>query len=177
MRAAAAEDTTAFARLMRRHEGRLHGFLVRMLGPGDDARDVCQDVFIEVWRTRHRYRPEGHFVAWLFRIARSRAIDRGRRRQFQRLFLGRARDDVKTAATTMAVGADDIIAHRARLARLQQAIAQLPVDVREAVALRHGAGLEYARVAEILGVSEAAARQRASRGLARVRALLEEVDR
>jgi RNA polymerase sigma-70 factor (ECF subfamily) len=172
MRAAAAEDTAAFSRLMRRHEARLLGFLTRMLGHGDDARDVCQDVFVEVWRSRHRYRPEGRFVGWLFRIARSRAIGRGRRRQLQTLLLGRLR----AAPTTPATGADDVVDDRAKRRRLEQALARMPAEAREVLALRHGAGLEYPAVAEVLGVSEAAARQRSSRALARLRVLLEEVE-
>lgn len=170
MRAAAAEDTSAFPALVRRHEARLLGFLTRMVGSGDDARDVCQDVFVEVWRHRHRYRPEGHFVAWLFRIARSRAISRGRRRRLQALFLGAAEPPPPTP------DADVVVEERRRRQRLERALARLPAAAREALALRHGAALDYLEVASVLGISEAAARQRCSRALAHLRSLLEEVD-
>lgn len=169
MRAAAAEDTAAFSRLMRRHEARLQGFLKRMLGHDDDARDVCQDVFVEVWRSRHRYRPEGRFVGWLFRIARSRAIGRGRRRQLQAMVLSRLR----FAAPPQVTPADDLVDERAHRRRLEQGLARLPIEAREVLALRHGAGLDYPAVAEVLGVSEAAVRQRCSRALARLRTMLE----
>lgn len=151
----------AFAVLVKRHERRVLGYLKRSLDDGEEARDVAQDVFVEVWRRREQYQPQGKFVGWLFRIARSRATSRGRFRAVRRLFAARARPEEEGGARP-----DDVLERRHQDAAVRAALQGLPASLRDAVALRHGAGLDYSDIAGILGIDEAAARQRACRGLA-----------
>lgn len=157
----------AFAVLVQRHERRMLAYLKRSLDDADEARDVCQDVFIEVWRRRDDYEARGMFVAWLFRIARSRATSRARFRSVRRLFAARPRSEEGEA-----VRPDEALDQRRREATARAALQLLPASLREAVALRHAAELDHATIASILGIDEAAARQRACRGLAILRARL-----
>ena len=52
---------------------------LRRLVPYDEAEDVMQRVFFEVWRSRDRFDPDRSLEAWVFAIARKRAIDHLRR--------------------------------------------------------------------------------------------------
>lgn len=70
-------DVAAFEQLYDRHAGYVCGLARRMLGKAEEAEEVTQDVFWQLWKGRIRYDPErGRFTTWLFAIARSRCLDR-----------------------------------------------------------------------------------------------------
>jgi len=76
-----AGDAEAFARFFDRHAAAVLGLVVRILGSRGEAEEVVQEVFLQVWRQSERYEagrstPRG----WLLMVARSRALDRLRRR-------------------------------------------------------------------------------------------------
>jgi len=167
MTLATAGDAQAFAALIRRHEQAVLRYLRHALPDANEARDVCQDVFLEVWRRRHSYEPRGVFAAWLFRMVRSRAISRGRMHTVRRLFAARAVVD-----DSGGLRPDDVYDERVAATRVRAALQQLPAALRDAVALRHGAELDHRTIAAILDVDEATARQRACRGLAALRVRL-----
>src|SRR5262245_47958826 len=78
----ASGDGAAFADLYDRHAPRLLALLVGWLGRREDAEDVLQDAFWQVWRQADRYDARRSPVeAWLVLIARSRALDHLRRRR------------------------------------------------------------------------------------------------
>jgi RNA polymerase sigma-70 factor (ECF subfamily) len=64
---AAAGDSHAFERLYRRHLGRIHSLVRRMIG--DDAEDVTQEIFIRTWQKLSTFRGDSAFGTWLHRLA------------------------------------------------------------------------------------------------------------
>ena len=64
---AAAGDSHAFERLYRRHLGRIHSLVRRMIG--DDAEDVTQEIFIRTWQKLSSFRGDSAFGTWLHRLA------------------------------------------------------------------------------------------------------------
>lgn len=74
-------DTEAFADLVRRRSPGVLGFLRRMLGDAEDARDVAQITFVKAWENIDRYDPSFAFSTWIFRIAGNLAIDALRARR------------------------------------------------------------------------------------------------
>ena len=67
----AAGDEKALAWAYERFAGQIHGMAVRAFGPGPDAEDVTQQVFVSAWTGRARYRPEqGPLPAWLVGVCR-----------------------------------------------------------------------------------------------------------
>ena len=64
-------DAEAFGELVRRHQGAVHGTLVRMLGTAEGAEDLAQEVFLRAWKSAPRYRPDAKFTTWLLTIARN----------------------------------------------------------------------------------------------------------
>ena len=73
-----AGDDAAFDALVARHGPALHGFLGMLLRSPTAAEDAWSESWIRVLRARDRYRPEGHFRAWLFTIGRRCAKDQAR---------------------------------------------------------------------------------------------------
>jgi RNA polymerase sigma factor (sigma-70 family) len=81
--AAGVENALALA--YQRWSGQVHGMAVRAFGPGPDAEDVTQQVFVSAWTGRAGYRPDsGPLPAWLVGITRHKIADTWARRDRQR---------------------------------------------------------------------------------------------
>lgn len=161
---ARAGDTAAFAALVRRHQDRVFGFILRMLDARDEAMELTQDVFVKAWQALPGWRPEARFSTWLLQIARNAALDQLRRRrvvQFAPL------DDGMDVADT-APGPEARYASRQRQALLENALQQIAAEHREILLLREVEDLSYAELAAVLGIAEGTVKSR----LARARAVL-----
>ena len=74
-RAAAAGETRAFEQLYRRHVGKVHGVIVRLVGGhGARAEDLTQETFVRVWRALPEFRFESALSTWLHRMAVNTAL-------------------------------------------------------------------------------------------------------
>ncbi len=62
-------DDLALNEIMDRWEGRLTGYLTRLMGSEAIAVDLAEETFVRVYGNRFRYRPSGAFSTWLFAIA------------------------------------------------------------------------------------------------------------
>jgi RNA polymerase sigma-70 factor (ECF subfamily) len=70
---------TAFADLHLRTRARLHATVLRVVRSPELAREVTQEVYLEIWQQAGRYSPDrGTALAWMLMIARRRAVDRVR---------------------------------------------------------------------------------------------------
>ena len=161
---ARAGDTAAFAALVRRHQDRVFGFILRMLDARDEAMELTQDVFVKAWQALPGWRPEARFSTWLLQIARNAALDQLRRR---RLIQFAPLDDGMDVADT-APGPEARYASRQRQALLENALQQIADEHREILLLREVEDLSYGELAAVLGIAEGTVKSR----LARARAAL-----
>ncbi len=78
-------NAAAFEQLVARYQDRLITILDHVMGNRDQAEDLAQEVFLRVYRSRHRYEPGAKFATWLFTIANNAALNalrsRARRRE------------------------------------------------------------------------------------------------
>ena len=152
--------------LYRDHARRLAGYLMRATRDAEVAADLTAETFAAALVSRERYRRElGAPTTWLYGIAahklgdwrrRGYAEDRARRR------LGIERPALS----------EDDVAELSRLAdevSVVELLEELPTDQRSAVRARLVDERGYGEIAVAEGVSEAAVRQRVSRGLASLR--------
>jgi len=150
-------DVGAFDALARAHERAVYSHVARILGPGADAEDVVQDALVSAWRSLASF--EGtSFKAWLFRIARNRAIDLIRA-QNRRAELPLDPPDDETGDPGWrepAAGGPELsdlaAGHEARAA-VEAALALVPVEQRDALLLRDVEGFSYEEIA-VITVSE-----------------------
>jgi RNA polymerase sigma-70 factor (ECF subfamily) len=75
------EDPEAFARIVDAYQGRVFGFVRKMLRDPDEASDVAQEVFIRAFQSFKRFDGRSSLRTWLFKIAHNLCIDRSRRRE------------------------------------------------------------------------------------------------
>src|ERR1700738_1369699 len=126
--AARRRDPAAFEALVRRHQGALYNFCLRMLGRAGDAADRAQETFVQLFTHLGQLDEREPIAPWLFRVARNRCIDVIRRRRTVPLGL----PDDAGESTLVVEPADDEatpeeMVERADLQRmLSSAIAQLP---------------------------------------------------
>jgi RNA polymerase sigma-70 factor (ECF subfamily) len=140
------------------------GYLRRFV-PREDAEDVLQRVFYEVWRNRDRYDPARSLEAWVLGIARKRAIDQLRRRHRNVVPMDELRD----------LAGDDgrELAERfARAAAVRGALERLPGEQREVLTLAYFGDLTQREIADRLGLPLGTVKARAFRGLRRLAELL-----
>lgn len=173
--AARGGDPAAFEALVRRHQAPVYNFCLRLLGQADDAADVAQETFVQLYSHLARLDERERLAPWLFRVARNRCIDVLRRRRTVPL----TPPDDDTPQTASAVDPPDPeplpdeLAERADLQRLlRSAIASLPPSYAEVVALRYAADRSFAEIALILDCDEGAARVRFHRAKALLRSYL-----
>lgn len=74
-------DLEAFEVLVRRYQHRVYNHVSRMVGPGEDATDLTQDIFVKVYRSLNRFRRQASFQTWLYRVTTNLCVDRHRRSQ------------------------------------------------------------------------------------------------
>src|SRR5438552_11868084 len=79
--AARRNDPAAFEALVRRHQGPIYNFCLRLLGQADDAADVAQETFVQLYSHLAQLNERDALAPWLFRVARNRCIDVIRRRR------------------------------------------------------------------------------------------------
>ena len=148
---------------------RVYGLAFRLLGERAAAEDAAQDLFLKVHRAADRIDPSRDPEPWLLTITTNVCRDLWRSGAY-RLSRRSAsiEDDPVVGATLASTGrspeGDLLAAERERL--VQETILALPESLREAVVLREYQGLGYGEMARMLGINEAAARKRYSRGLA-----------
>ncbi|MFH1809709.1 MAG: RNA polymerase sigma factor [Pseudomonadota bacterium] len=162
-----AGDAQALAQLMRRHERAVRRFLGRMVGLAE-ARDLCQETFFELWRTRGKYRAQGRFTVLLYRIARNKAYNHLRWRKVRTLFARRTGDHAPLGPA-VGQGALDSVLRQEREIILHRVLSGLPPRLREAVLLHHAEGLDFPTISRITGVPEGTLRARCHRGLVLLR--------
>lgn len=162
-------DQRAFAQLVRRHRDRHARFAARMLGDQDEAEDVLQSVFMRAWRHLARCEDPERFGAWLHRIVVNECRTFATRRGQRELKL------VRDEASLDALASGDVTRDPALRSLIDEALAELPVDLREAFLMKHVEELEYEEMAELTGAGVSALKMRVKRAIERLRERLEGV--
>jgi RNA polymerase sigma-70 factor, ECF subfamily len=86
LRRVAQGDRAAFETLYKATSMKLYGIIVRILGRGDVADEVLQEVYVRVWQHAGEFNPaSGSPITWLATIARNRALDEAKRKTMRSL--------------------------------------------------------------------------------------------
>ena len=153
-----AGNDDAYATLMRRHEDRIFALAFRMTGDRSDALEATQDTFISAFRRAHAWRKDAAFGTWLYRIGINACRDLMRKKRRRPEPVGDAPEPAQERGDRPL---DDVVAARLDVAA---ALAELPDDYRQAVALHDLGGVPYEEIAVIAGVPIGTVKSRISRG-------------
>jgi len=156
---AARTDPSAFSELYHRYVTPVYRYLLRRVGNQAEAEDLTAQVFIEVLEGLVAYREKGNFTAWLFTIARRRAIDHYRKKQ-ELVEL-----DDNLIASSESNDPVEIVSKREEIRHLEALITNLDEEKQELLRLRYAGGLTYAEIGNLQGRSEAAVKMAVQRTL------------
>jgi RNA polymerase sigma-70 factor, ECF subfamily len=160
-------DADAFGAVVRRWQRPVARFLARYIGTDAAVADLTQEVFLRAHRAVGRYREEGAFATWLYRIALNLARDAARRARRAPAPL-----PLEVPARSAAVDSWD----RRELAEtVSHALAELPEPHREVLVLRHYEGLNFEQMSRVLGVPASTLKSRFAVAIGWMRARLSEL--
>ncbi len=170
-----ARTPGAFERLVCRHEKLVWHLVQRMVERPDEARELCQEVFLRVFRQLHQFRHESALGTWIGRIAFRVASRHLRRRRLPMLESDSAGHDVGERLEEVSdpvdlqhrVELDDLLSHMAK------ALATLPPLLRTLITLYHLDELSISEIAAVTELPEGTIKSHLFRARQRLRSLLE----
>lgn len=169
LKAIVARDEAALAQLYDRYDRILFGLLMRILNNREEAEDVLQETFLQVWRKAADFdESRGRPFTWLVTLARSRGIDRLRtiasRERIAEAGAREVSEEVSDAAT------DALKSEQRGL--VSDALAKLPDEQKRPIMLAYFDGLTQSEIATRLGAPLGTVKTRMRTGMIRLRELL-----
>ena len=181
-------DPTAFARLVALHESMVFNLAARLIGDAEEAKDVAQDVFLQVYRTLGRFEGRSSLKTWIYRIVVNQCHNRHRWWRRRKKDCSRPLDELTPADQARLVAGDrgpaspyEELRRRERSGRVQAALSSVSFDHRAILLLREVEELSCEAIAATLGIPEGTVKSRLARARealrVRLAACLEEGDR
>ena len=177
-----ARDEQAFNELVRTLERRVFVLVYRMIGDRSEAEDLTQEVFVQVFKAIDQFRSESKLSTWVFRIASNLCKNRThylKRRHSEHqdnidAFGDRTALTSAEGATVATIDRPDDIVQGLQMERvIQEAIALLESEFREALLLRDVEDMSYEEISEITGVPVGTVKSRIHRARDRLREAIE----
>ena len=167
-----ARDERAFNDLVKKYERRVFGLLLRLIGRRDEAEDLAQEVFVQVFKAIGGFRGDAKLSTWIFRIAVNLSKNRtkylARRRSDSQDHFDGAGDDAplhRAKDSTIGVVArpDEVVTGIELEAIVERSIAALEPEFREVLILRDVEDMTYEEIAEITGLADGTVKSRIHR--------------
>jgi RNA polymerase sigma-70 factor (ECF subfamily) len=174
-------DSGAWAEMVRMHHKRVYALCYRFTGNATDAEDLTQDVFLKIYSNLASFDAgRGSLPVWIMTMTRNLLVDNFRRTRNQRATSSLdegwdATEELKPVDRLVARGASqhELVAQKELARMVQEALARVSVELREAVILRDLQDMDYKEIAQVLGIPEGTVKSRISRGRAELARLLE----
>jgi len=162
-------ESSAFDALVYRWERKVQGAIYRLVGPGEDVRDLSQETFLKAYRGLRTFKKEARFSSWLYQIALNVCRDRMRRGRGKSYVSFDELAETGEAGGEAGPSALDLIEARDLSRQVAAAVAALPEEQREVVVLKEYQGLTFLEIAEALDVPLSTVKTRLYRGLGQLR--------
>ena len=167
VRMAKAGDSDAFGELVVRHEAKIYGLCIKMLGNPEDAEDCLQEVFMKAFEALPTFREEARFSTWLYRIAYNACLMRIRKKKLETVSLDRpvvvAGEQLPRDVADWTMDPRAGVMNEELNSVLAQHINELEPDNRIVFVLRDIHGLSTDDTAKTLGLSVPAVKSRLHR--------------
>lgn len=174
----ASGDERASADLVAQHQRMVYQLALNLLGDHNEALDLSQEVFLNVFRTIGGFRGQSTLRTWIYRIAVNQARNRQRwwrrRHRAEQVSLD---DHIRQNGDTLVSeghGPDHELGRKELATRLRVALEDLPFEQRTAIILREIDGLSYDEIGFSLGIAVGTVKSRLSRAREALRLQLRE---
>jgi RNA polymerase sigma-70 factor (ECF subfamily) len=145
-------DTDAFGLLIDRYERPIYNTVLHIVGNVDDAREICQEVFMKAFQHLSSYDPNRKFFSWIYRVAVNEALNHIKSRRTTEPLS----ESLETPNANPAVHFEEM----EQWTELHEQIMKLDPNYRAVVILRHFIHLSYGEIAEILNLPEKTVKSR-----------------
>ena len=173
-------DKQAFSIIYERYSQAVLSYLYRMLGNVEDVESIGQEVFLRAFKFAPSYRYPQKFSTWLFTITRNLAINQTRRRKRSPIRnvteLNLEGVELSGDPRKVAKQATDNLEKREEIARVLEALDDLPTDQKEVIVLGVFQDLSYAQMEQITGTKAVTLRSRMFHGLRKLGVMLGATD-
>jgi len=144
----------SFEELVRRYQRPISAYVYRMVGNYESALDLTQEIFIKVYNSLRRYRPEFKFSTWIYKIAHNSAVDHLRRTSTreQSLISGTDGDSFELPLESSRLTPEQESEQKERRIEIESVVRTLPSNYRELIILRHSQDLTYEEIVEVTGL-------------------------
>ncbi len=159
-------DREAYSQLVRRYQRRILHAMWRATGNRDDAEELSQAVFCRAYFALASFDPQYRFSSWIFRIAHNLSINHLKRggREVPLEDLSDAARVGSRAPADPDSRPEEHLAQREIARSVRRAIAELPEEFREVIALRHLMEMSYVEIGEALELPMGTVKSRIARG-------------
>jgi len=141
----ALQDPDAFSELVKRYQGRIYSLVLWMVGSGEEAEDLAQEVFVRAFVGLHGFRRGARFSPWLHRIAVNLCLNHLRRRK------SRAETPEEANLADPSPSPERLLELKESRLALEEALRELAPEFQAVILLRHINGLSYEEIAQVLG--------------------------
>ena len=177
-----ARDEAAFNELVTTYNRRVFTLVFRMLGRREEAEDIAQDVFVQVFKAIDTFRGDSKLSTWIYRIAvnlcknRSAYLTR-RHQKDQEAVADLEGRSALSGAKGVSVGTvsrpDELVEGMQMEAIVKHAIGLLEPDFREVLVLRDVEDLSYEEIASVTGLPDGTVKSRIHRARSQLKAHVE----
>jgi RNA polymerase sigma-70 factor (ECF subfamily) len=163
-------DMVAFEELVGKYKQPVINLIYRTLPDAAEAEDLAQHVFLQVFKSAHRYLVSAKFSTWLYTIARNLCLNEIRRRSrhpAESLDIGHPDNEdqpLRQYEDTKNFSPPDLLLQDELVQKIEQALAELPENQRTAIMLFREKEMSYEEIAEVLACSLSATKSLIHRG-------------
>jgi len=163
-------DRRAFEELVDKYKQPVMNLVYRTLPDATEAEDLAQHVFLQVFKSAHRYEVSAKFTTWLFTIARNLCLNEIRRRSrhpahsLDETFADNEDQPVRQVEDVKTFSPPDSLLHRELEEKIEAALAELPEKQRTALLMCRGDEFSYEDIAKVLNCSVSATKSLIHRG-------------
>ncbi len=169
-------DSFAFESLMKKYRSRLSALVYRYMGSTIEVDDLLQVLWYKIYSSIRSFNADQPFYPWLRRVMVNLCCDEMRRSKRQaRIFYGLKPDEIENQALTPFYSADasSVVIRKEAGELIQNALAMLPRDHQKIIALYYLKQMSFSEISVIMKCTSSAARIKAFRARAALRALLQ----
>jgi len=169
LRRIAVQDREALAEFYDQTAGALFSIALRIIGDSQEAEEIIQDVFVQIWEKAATFDPLiGVPFYWAIRITRNRAIDRLRARQRRSRLIDEL-ESLKEVESTVAIRPQSAMLTEQESGAVRSAVNELPAEQRKAIEMAFFRGMTHSEIAEALKEPPGTIKARIRRGMLKLK--------
>ncbi len=172
IRAAAGGSTQAFSSLVEQYQKQVYNLCLRMVKDPNDAADLSQETFFNIWKGLPRFQFNSSFSTWVYRLASNVCLDflrSKKRRNIVSVTFSQEDNEKQPELLDPADGPEALTIQADNLRRITAALNELDEEYRLALTLRAVQQFSYSEISQIMGIKEGTVKSRIARAREQMR--------